>query len=78
MDPAFITDIIKKLRIQEKILKNPPDLNSIPFKKDTAFCLNLHDGKDYCEYFYNSFNLFVNKPPIYSQGACCNRPKAVL
>lgn len=68
MDPAFITDIMKKLRIQEKLIRNPPQPSPIPFAQDTAFCLNLHQGKEYCEYFYNSFNLFVNKPPIYSKG----------
>jgi hypothetical protein len=67
-DPQFITDIMKKMRIQERIIKNPPTPNSIPFKQDTAFCLNLHQGKEFCEHFFNSFNFFVNKPPIYSEG----------
>lgn len=54
--------------MQEKVFRDPPPLSAIPFKQDTAFCLNLYDGKEFCEYFFHSFNMFVNKPPIYSEG----------
>lgn len=63
VEPAVIQEIMGKISSMNNIQNQ-----EVPFKEGSPFFLRVHEGEEYCQLFNASFDCFVNKPPIFSEG----------